>query len=217
MNLSAGEQHQLVKLFNKKYGFPLDHTSLTHNYWTVATWKEDSVPFLNESPHMISELDKLWSEIANTDRNTVVRPLNAELVTPHGHLLSVEDRIDNLLTNNGMKDMAQNRTGESSLGTSHVAVGDSNATETINDTVLGNELDRKVWSEKVTVDQTERYAASFVRSDFTSDVILREAGGFTASSGVILVFRVTFADKSISAGQIMTTQVSVTHQNGVII
>ena len=141
----------------------------------------------------------------------------AELVTPHGHLLSVEDRIDNLLTNNGMKDMAQNRTGESSLGTSHVAVGDSNATETINDTVLGNELDRKVWSEKVTVDQTERYAASFVRSDFTSDVILREAGGFTASSGVILVFRVTFADKSISAGQIMTTQVSVTHQNGVII
>lgn len=218
MTLSDWEKAKLNELFIKQFGSPLKHFHFSNNLWNVAVWDQASVSHLEESKHLNNELDKLWAEMANTDRNTISAPILAEMGLPSGaHLLTAQQRLDNILTNVGMTDMAENRTNESSLHTSHVAVGSDNTAETVTDTALGTEEDRKAWSELVTVDQTERYAGSFVRSDFGSDVTLREAGGFTAASGPICVFRVTFADKPISTGQIMTVQVSVQHQNGVVV
>jgi len=214
--LTPDEKDTLENLWTKAGYPPLRHINLSYNYWTVATWNQDDVPHF-ENPK-IRDLEKIWAEIANTDRNTTVLPNQSELITPFGSLTSGQTKIPNILTNVGMADMAKNRTAESSLGTSHVAVGDDKTpSETVLDTALNNELDRKVWSEKIVSNQTEKYAAAFVRSDFGSDVTLKEAGGFTASSGVILVFRVTFADKAIGVGQIMTIQVSVEHKNGVVV
>ena len=65
--------------------------------------------------------------------------------------------------------------------------------------------------------QTENYAGSFIRGDFSADETLVEAGGNTAASSGIQIFRVTFAPKLITSGQILTIQVSVQHQNGVVI
>jgi len=213
--LTPDEKDLLIGLW-KKTDYPgFKHLNLSYNYWTVAVWNKDEVPQF-ENPK-IRDLEKIWDEIASTDRNTTVLPDQSELITPWGSLLAGQRKIPNILTNDGMKNMAQNRTAESSLSTLEGAVGDDNTTELVTDTALGNELDRKPWSEKVVVNQTEKYAISFVRSDFGADVTLKEGGGFTASSGVILVFRVTFADKTITTGQIMTMQVSVQHQNGVVV
>lgn len=218
MKLSDHEISELQRLFQKKFGHPLEHTHLSNNLWTIATWNELEAPYLRpENPSLLNELDSLWSEIANTDRNTTLQPNDAEMVLPSGvHLYTSEHEVDNILTNNGMNDMAKNRTAESSLGTSHIAVGNVGTGELVTDSALLGELARKAWSEKITVDQTERYAASFVRSDFGADPTLVEAGGFTAAAAGVLVFRVTYAAKVISTGQIMTAQVSVQHQNGVV-
>ena len=218
--LTKFEENYLAELFQKKHGFPLGHSNISNNKWTVATWNENEVPYLRpENPSLINELDSLWSEMANTDRNTVVFPEQAEIINGRKHsVLDFEQRLDNILTNVGMTNMAKNRTAESSASTLAVAVGSSATAEALSDTALIAELDRKAWSEAVTVNQTERYAGSFVRSDFASDVTLREAGGLTnAVSGGVLIFRVTFADKSISSGQIMTCQVAVTHVNGTVV
>lgn len=218
--LTNFEENYLAELFEKKHGFPLGHSSISNNKWTVATWKENEVPYLRpENPSLISELDSLWKEMANTDRNTTVFPEQASIVNGKKEfILDYQQRLDNILTNVGMTDMAKNRTAESSASTLAVAVGDSATAEALSDTALISEKARKAWSEKVTVNQTERYAGSFVRSDFASDVTLREAGGLTNSvSGGVLIFRVTFADKSISSGQIMTCQVAITHVNGTVV
>ncbi|UVF62228.1 tail-collar fiber protein [Nitrososphaeria virus YSH_1032793] len=220
--LSEYEENTLAELFQKKHGFPLGHSNISNNKWTVATWKELEVPYLRpENPSLINELDSLWHEIANTDRKTTILPEQASIKfgVDHEYILDYNQRLDNILTSVGMTDMAKNRTAESSNGTSHIAVGDNATAEALGNTALGNELDRKAWSEKITVNQTERYAGSFVRSDFGSDVTLTEAGGFTDSGGGsnILVFRVTFTGKPIASGQIMTAQVAVTHVNGTVI
>lgn len=201
--LTPDEKIKLTELWSKTDYPSLNHMNVSYNLWTIATWNQDDVPQF-ENPK-IRDLEKIWLEIANTDRNTTVLPNQ------------FEHNLPNILTNDGMTNMGQLSTAESSLTNTHVAVGDDNTTELVGNTALGNELDRKVWSEKVVVNQTEKYAGSFVRSDFGLDVTLKEAGGFTASSGVILVFHVTFADKSITTGQIMTLQISVQHQNGVVV
>lgn len=201
--LTPDEKNKLNELWNKTEYPPLNHMNTSYNLWTIATWNQDDVPQF-ENPK-VRDLEKIWLEIANTDRNTTVLPIQ------------FQDNLPNILTNDGMTNMGQLSTAESVLTNTHIAVGDVNTTELVTNTALGNELDRKVWSEKVVVNQTEKYAGSFVRSDFGQDVTLKEAGGFTASSGVILVFRVTFADKSITTGQIITLQISVQHQNGVVI
>jgi hypothetical protein len=218
--LDPFEEEQLRSLFYKKHGFGLDHSTIQNNKWTLAVWNEDSVPHFRDSNHLISDLDSIWKELANTDRNTTVLPEQAEILTDKkNYLLDYSKNVDNILTNAGMGDMAKNRTAESSNGTSHVAVGTGTTTESVSDTALETEVDRKAWAEKVTVNQTERYASSFSRSDFSSDVTLTEAGGFTDDNtgDNILVFRVTYSDKSISTGQIMTTQVAITHVNGTVV
>ncbi len=213
--LTPDEKETLENLWTKTGYPPLKHINLSYNYWTIATWNQDEVPHF-ENPK-IRDLEKIWTEIANTDRNTTVLPNQSELITPFGSLTSGQTKIPNILTNDGMANMGKLSTAESVLDNSHAAVGDDNTTELVTDVALGNELDRKVWSERVVSNQTEKYAVAFIRSDFSMDEILREAGGFTASSGVIMVFRVTFADKAIGTGQIMTIQVSVQHQNGVVV
>jgi len=82
---------------------------------------------------------------------------------------------------------------------------------------FGNQLDGKIFdTDGETVDQQERYAMAFFRSDFATNVTLREAGIATGSSPPtdIQIVRVTFADKPIGVGQTMTVQITITHKNG---
>jgi hypothetical protein len=221
MKLSDSEESQFYNLFMKKHGVPPGHASIRYSTWNISVWNDDDIGGIISKPRSINrELDSIWSEIKETDRNTVVKPITAELNGSHfARPILFEQKVPNLLTNNGMHNMGELSTAESTKTNTHCYVGDDNTAETVSDTDLGNELDNKefdVDGDRETVDQQERYAMAFFRSDFASDVTLREAGIGTGATlpTDILVLRVTFADKPIGAGQTMTAQISVSHKNG---
>lgn len=205
----------------KKHGVPLSHASLKFSQWNVSVWNNDDINSIVARPtHVMSELDSLWSEIKNTDRNTVVKPVLSELGFSVMKEPIVYDKdVDNILTNLGMKNMGQLSTAESTKTNTHCYAGDDNTGEAVGDDTLGNQLVAKAFDidgERATVDQQERYAMAFFRSDFASDVTLKEAGIGTGTIPPtdILVLHVTFADKPIGVGQTMTAQITVTHKNG---
>lgn len=211
---------------------------------------EDICSIVAKPRHVAMELDALWHEIDSTDRNTTVQPVDTEtkitsitpapttaapvtaasamstpVVSESGYPglkkpLIFGRRLPNILTNPGMKNMAQLSTAESVKTNTHAYVGnDSDPAEAVGDTTLNNQLLAKEFDslgDRVTVDQQERYAMPFFRSDFGSDVTLREAGIGTGTTPPtdILIARVTFAPKALGAGQTMTLQLSVNHKNG---
>ena len=117
--------------------------------------------------------------------------------------------------------MAENRTGESTKSNSHCNAGDdSDPAEAVGDAQLNNQLAIKEFDtngDREAVNQEERYAMAFFRSDFGSDVTLREAGFATgpAPPTDVQVVRVTFSDKPVGLGQTMTVQITITRKNGV--
>lgn len=220
MNLTVEEKETLDGLFEKQYGSPLAHTHLQSNQWTMAVWNDDDIAEIISKPqNSLQTLDKLWAEIASSRPGTTIQPESVSFYDERLKEPIDYERKYNLLLNGGMTDMAENRTGDSSNSNTHMAVGDDNTAELITNVALGNQLDIKefdVDGDRETVDQTERYAIAFFRSDFGMDVTLREAALVTAASSGIYVARVTYADKPIGAGQTMTAQISVTHRNGTI-
>ncbi|MCV0398560.1 MAG: hypothetical protein K5785_01040 [Nitrosarchaeum sp.] len=221
MRLSKKDELEFVRLFKLKHGVPPNHASIKFSQWNVSVWNDDDICSIVAKPsHVMSELDALWAEIASTDRNTVVRPVLSEYRTSAmQEPILYQKNIDNILTNLGMKNMAQLSTADSVKTNTHCYVGDSATPEDVGDDQLGNQLAAKAFDsdgDRETVDQQERYAMAFFRSDFVSDVILKEAGIGTGTTPPtdILTAHVTFADKPIGAGQTMTVQITVTHKNG---
>jgi len=235
MKLSETDESEFERLFIKKHGIPPIHTSLRYSMWNVAVWNLNDIASIVSNPRSVrTELDKIWAERANTDRNTVVNPVTAELnasffVEPVVYLpkptindpepVIDDENIPNLLLNLGMKNMGQLSTAESVKTNTECNTGDSNTAELVANNSLANQLKSKVFDtdgDRETVDQQERYTMMFFRSDFASDVILREAGIATgpAPPTDIQILRVTFADKPIGAGQGMSIHVTVTHKNG---
>lgn len=226
MILSDTDESEYARLFQAKHGVDPIHASLKISLWNVCTWNNDDIAGIVSNPRSVGkELDAIWSEANNTERNTVVKPLLSELnySTMKNPILYEKPKpIPNILTNVGMNNMAKLSTGESTDTNTHCYVGDdSTPAEAVGDTDLQNELDNKAFDtdgDRETVDQQERYAMAFFRSDFGMDVTLREAGigtGITLPTD-ILVARVTFADKPVGSGQTMTVQLTATHKNGTI-
>lgn len=221
LKLSEHDEKEFERLFIKKHGIPPIHTNLKFSKWNVSVWDDQDICSIIAKPrHVAMELDALWSEMQNTDRNTTVKPLISEFNSSvMKEPIIYDPHLLNILTNLGMKDMAQNRTGESTNTNTHCFVGDDATGELVSDDELGNQILAKAFDtdgDRETVDQQERYAMAFFRSDFGSDVVLREAGIGTGDSPPtdILTAHVTFADKPIGPGQTMTVQITVTHKNG---
>lgn len=221
MKLSDIDEMEFARLFEAKHGIPPIHASIKFSKWCVSIWDNDDISSIVSKPRSVdNELDKLWSEINDTNKNTVVSPVLSELgSSAMRQPILYQKNIDNILTNLGMKNMAQLSTAESVKTNTECNIGDDNTSEAVSDTQLGNQLNSKVFDtdgNRETVDQQERYAMAFFSSDFGVDVTLREAGIVTGPSppADIQIVRVTFADKPIGIGQTMTVQITVTHKNG---
>jgi len=223
------------KAVREKYGFEPEHLQVTYNLWSFATWNKDDVPYIveaqakaDENPKlaigdktkMLHHLDKIWHEIANTTRNTIVKPVQTQLINglPIPKILTYQDR-NNILTLDGMADMGKSRTAEASNTNTHHGIGTGTTAETTADHVtysgaLETEQDRKAIGTRAVVNQTERYGTAFLDTDITVPKSITEGGVFTAASGAILILRVTAAAQVLDTAQILTLQTNVTHQNG---
>lgn len=221
MKLSDADETEFVRLFKLKHGVPPAHASIKFSQWNVSVWNDVDISSIVAKPrHVGMELDALWNEIKNTDRNTVVKPVISEFCSSvMKEPIIYQSEIDNILTNLGMKNMGQLSTAESTKTNTYCYAGDDATAEDLSDDQLGNQLVAKAFDtdgDRETVDQQERYAMAFFRSDFGSDVVLKEAGIGTGTTPPtdILTAHVTFADKPIGAAQTMTVQITVTHKNG---
>ncbi len=221
MKLSPSDELEFERLFIQKHGVPPLHASLKFSSWNVSVWNDDDISSIVAKPrHVAMDLDCLWSEIKNTERNTVVKPVLSEINSSVMRKPIIYDPYTlNILTNLGMKNMGQLATAESTKTNTHCYACDDNTAENVGDTTLGNQLVAKPFNpdgDRATEDQQERYAMAFFRPDFASDVILREAGIGTGTTPPtdILTAHVTFGDKPLGTGQTMTVQIAVTHKNG---
>ena len=90
------------------YGIDPKHLTISHNYWTFITWNKDEVPYLAENNNkLLHYLDKLVSELQNTDRQTTARPSQIQLINglAFPKILSYQDKLANILTKPGMEEM----------------------------------------------------------------------------------------------------------------
>ena len=216
MELPQAWKDWLFKLgCQSKFGLDPIHLTLTYNLWNFATWKADEVQFENKKG-LLDNLDKAWSELRNTDRNTAVKPLSVSLINgaPIPRILSFEDRVPNILTNVGMAEMGKSRTNETSTTNTHHAIGTGTTAAALGDTKLETEVGRKTIGDRVVVNQTERYGTAFTSSDITPPKTITEAGVLTLSSNGVLILHVIGAGQLLDTGLIVTIQTNVTHANG---
>lgn len=214
----------MLKRYLARHNLPdFNHLSLQFNKWRVAVWdKQDLHEVVNKPSIMFPFIDKIMAEIHNNPKTTIKYD---QLTEKYGLPImkikprNIQDEIDNIIPSAGLRVMAQRGTGASSTTNTHMAVGDDPTPEALGDTVLGNEIDRKsivTYGTRGVPSGTaiEQYGMPWLDTDFTVPETLDEAGLLTAGTGGTLIAHVTFATKTIDAGQIMTTQVNITHQNG---
>jgi hypothetical protein len=224
-NLSVEEEQLYIYLFKKRFGFDPIHQHYTVTPWIISTWNTDEVPELEQfqlsfrdrllqNPRATDQkhfdhLCKLWDELKNTERNTVIRP-NQE---PSVRL--------NVLTNGGMKEMGKRSTGESASVNLYLNTGSGTTAEDKTDDVtysnsLQTEKSRTTLGSKATVDQQERYSGSINDGDVTGEPLnITEAGINTAASSGKQISRVTFVAQIIDTGYTMAFQSLINHRNGV--
>ena len=199
-----------------KFGFDPIHLTLTSNLWNFATWKEDEVPYLQNKKGLIDNLDRLWKELKDTDKNTTVKPLSVAVINGcmPPKVVSWQDGVANILPNAGMTEMAKRSTNETSTTNTHHAIGTGTTAAAFADTVLETEVGRKAIGDIVTVNQTERYGTAFTSSDITPPKTITEAGVLTLLSGGVLILHVIGAGQLLDTGLIVTVQTNITHANG---
>lgn len=206
------------------FGFKPIHLTISHNIWTIARWDAAQYPELKNDQNLLRKLEKIWLEIADTDRKgTIEPPLSCSVINgiiPHRELkypgpLSFEDKLNNILTNLGMAEMGKRSTAESATTNTHHAVGTGAVAEAVTDTVLGTEVGRVAIGTRAVVNQTERYGSAFADTDIAPvPSTITEAGVLTLAAGGVLILRVTAAGQVLDTGNIITVQTNVSHQNG---
>lgn len=198
--------------------------------WDFLAWNRADVPYLLECQRRVDdlpslaigdraglqyELDRLVAEAAATDRNTAVRPEAVRVVSRSMPAPLVWNRARNILTTAGMAEMAKSRTGQTSSTNSHHGIGTGTVSETLGDTSLGTEEDRKSVGSRSVSGTTERYTTAFSDADVSGlPKDITEAGIFTAASGGIMIARVTANAVRLSSGRIITVGTTVSHENG---
>lgn len=223
--LTIEEEELYVYLFKKRFGYDPIHQHYTVTPWIISTWNTDEVPELEQfqlsfrdrllrdpratDTKHFDHLAKLFDELVNTERNTVIRP-NQE---PSVRL--------NILTNGGMKEMGKRSTGESSSVNLYLNTGTGATAEAVTDDVtysnsLQTEKSRTLLGSKATVDQQERYSGSINDGDVTGEPLdITESGINTAASSGKQISRVTFAAQELDTGYTMAFQSLINHRNGV--
>lgn len=219
----AEARQQFKKACKDLFGFGAEHLTLDYSNWNRSLWHKEDMKILQEKPKKTLEvLDKVWMEIANTDRNTTIKPIFSELKLgiPSVHKsLIYNEKNPNIIPTSGLVEIGARGTGETSTttGTTHGAVGSGTTTEALADKTLETELDRKEFDTDGTramSGTTERYGLAFSRSDFTSDVTITEGGLLTKLSGGELVAHILGTGITVTTGRIFTMQVDITHING---
>lgn len=223
--LTIEEEKLYLYLFKKRFGIDPVHQHYTVTPWIISTWNTSEVPELEQfqlsfqdrlrkdpratDTKHFDHLTKLFDEIANTDRNTVIRPNQEPSVRM------------NILTNGGMKEMGKRSSGESASVNLYLNTGTGTTAEAAtDDTTYSNSLQteksRTLLASKATVDQQERYSGSINDGDVTGEPLnITEAGLNTASSSGKQISRVTFAAQVIDTGYTMAFQSLINHRNGV--
>ena len=228
-SLRAEARARLAKSCEDFFGFGLEHLTFTYATWNLSTWKEDDMTEITNNPkNTLKVLDKLWNEIAATDRNTTIRPYETSMTLsiPKARPIQFHAGINNIITTSGLVEMAKRGTDEHSTGTgsTHGAVGKGDGAggatdEALSDVALESEEDRKAFSTDGVAQvsgTTERYGAPFSVSDLASGAgtQITEAGLFTKSSGGECISHVTANAVTVNTGRIMTLQTDITHANG---
>lgn len=223
-NLTIQEEELFRKLFVKKHGFDPIHASYQNTTWIISTWKSNEVPELKEIQRQSEErfsqnpdyhdskqfdlLCKLFDECRNTNRNTVIRPVNLPLLK------------DNILTSEGMNNYGKSRTGETSDTNAYLNIGtgttaEAEADHTTYSGSLQTEKARLVMGSRAAVLTQERYSAAFDDGDVTGEPLsITEAGINTAASSGKQIARVVFAAQTLDTGYTMAFQALVNHRNG---
>ena len=199
-----------------KFGLDPIHLTLQSNIWTFTTWKEDDVPYFENKKGLLDNLDRVWNEINEADRNTTVKPVSVSLINglPIPKILNFDDRVPNILPNEGMKEMGKRSTAESTTTNTHHAIGTGTTAAALGDTTLETEVGRIVIGDRVVVNQTERYGTAFTSSDITPPKTITEAGILTLAAGGVLILHVIGAGQLLDTGLIVTVQTNITHANG---
>ena len=99
------------------------HKTITTNMWHLMLWDDDAAPYLKHDQSLNDNLDTLIAEMAATDCHTTVEPL--KVVVGHSLLPSplIWQRKLNILTNDGLAEMAKRNASLSSTTNSHHAIG----------------------------------------------------------------------------------------------
>jgi len=219
----AENRKQFNKACKDLLGFGPEHLTLQYNTWNISLWHEEDMKILQEKPkNTLQILDKMWAELANTDRNTTIKPLSSEIklgIPKIPRTAIYNDKFMNIIPTSGLVEMGARGTGESATttGTTHGGVGTGSVAEALADKTLGSEVDRKEFDTDGTramSGTTERYGLAFSRSDFTQDETITEAGLLTKVTGGELIARVVATGVTVTTGRIMTMQVDITKING---
>ena len=220
-SIRAEARDRFKKSCEDMFGFGPEHLTLQYNTWNISLWNEDDMKILQEKPKdTLYILDKMWKELADTDRDTTIRPLSSQikLGIPRCPILKYNPLL-NIITTSGLIELAKRGTAEAATttGTTHGAVGIGTTAEALANTALQTEKSRKAFDTagtRAVSGTTERYGLAFSRSDFSVDENISEAGLFTKASGGECIARVVATPVTVTTGRIITMQVDVTHVNG---
>jgi len=218
----AETRRAFLKAVKDHLGFDASHLTFQYSLWNLSTWREDEMSEIIDKPqNTLKVLDKLWGELATTDRNTTIEPFETriKLGIPESKPIEYNLLIPNIITTSGLVEMAKRGTDEHSTGTgcTHGAVGTGSTAEALADVALETEKARKAFSTdgvSQVSGTTERYGMPFTAADVTAGSIITEAALLTKVSGGECVSRVTAAGVTVNTGRIMTMQTDITHANG---
>lgn len=231
--------------FRRKFGYDPIHASIKHSRWTIAVWNKEeflSTVTLPKDVHdgiLTEQLERIVSEYMEKP-NSTIRPkkrLGQYQFSSYPHepkalktdvVFSDRQRdleiLDNILVYAGMERSAKLNTGQLTGAWTHIAVGRGSTTEQLTDTALQTEEKRKAFTSGgnavvPTNTQTEKYSMVWYDTDMVSalPVILTEAGIFNQLTGGTMYCRITYSGKQISSGDLMTSQINVTLQNGTVV
>ena len=112
--------------------------------------------------------------------------------------------LKNLVVNTGKNFIAQRMVGTGTNIMSHMAVGGTNASQTVLDTALGSELARVALTTSAVSENTITYVATFPAGTPSLTSNLYEAGIFNAASAGTMLCRTTFGLVTKNPSDIIT-------------
>lgn len=109
-----------------------------------------------------------------------------------------EERINNLVVNQGLEYVAKLFNGVSTDPFKYIAIGTDSTSEAVGQTALVAEYERVLADVVYESDYKAKLTATYV---FTGSVTIKEAGVFDDASAGHMYARKTFADKSFTSGE----------------